>query len=219
MKASFAALVASVAASAEAAVGLRGASFDRPAYHGREQNFPPNAIIPKAYPLYEQCDPRWADDVIVSETVCEVGCLMSSISMSLGANHIQIPTGSGQFVDSNPGSLNTWLKANGGYDTENDLSESTVPEINPAHVSWNDTTGMHVTNDISFANITSIIMSGQPVIANVMKGRHFVLAVGWNPADNDTIYVNDPGFSTISYSYSADVVGWRLFHMTEDVRM
>ena len=33
--------------------------------------------------------------------------------------------------------------------------------------------------------------------------------------DEDTLYVNDPGFNTTSYSYSADVVGYRIFDMKE----
>ena len=34
---------------------------------------------------------------------------------------------------------------------------------------------------------------GRPVIANVMKGGHFVLVTGWDAADADVLYVNDPG--------------------------
>lgn len=57
-------------------------------------------------------------------------------------------------------------------------------------------------------------VAGRPVIANVMQGHHFVLVIGWDPKDEDTLLVNDPGFNTLSYSYSKDVVGWRLFQMT-----
>ena len=35
---------------------------------------------------------------------------------------------------------------------------------------------------------------GRPVIANVMHGGHFVLVVGYDTIDGDTLYVNDPGF-------------------------
>lgn len=55
--------------------------------------------------------------------------------------------------------------------------------------------------------------AARPVIANVMNGSHFVLVIGWDAVTPDTLYVNDPGFDTISYSYSKDVVGWRLFEM------
>ena len=57
---------------------------------------------------------------------------------------------------------------------------------------------------------------GQPVIANVLHGEHFVLVVGTDArAGATTLYVNDPGFYRITYDYAADVVGWRLFNMTQ----
>jgi hypothetical protein len=45
----------------------------------------------------------------VTTTVCDVGCLMSSISMAIGENNILI---AGQ--TSNPGTLNAWLRTNNG---------------------------------------------------------------------------------------------------------
>ena len=32
-----------------------------------------------------------------------------------------------------------------------------------------------------------------------------------DPATDDKLYVNDPGFDRASYSFSSDVVGWRLY--------
>jgi hypothetical protein len=89
---------------------------------------------------------------------------------------------------------------------------------------------MHTKNDIPMASIRTLIASGagcaavlcdrtefpcagRPVIANVMKGGHFVLVVGWDTVDSDTLYINDPGFDRQTYSYASDVVGWRLFQM------
>ena len=47
-----------------------------------------------------------------------------------------------------------------------------------------------------------------------MLGRaHFVLVIGWDAADLDTLYVHDPYFLRESYSYASDVDGWRLFLM------
>jgi hypothetical protein len=73
---------------------------------------------------------------------------------------------------------------------------------------------MHRTNDVPLATIQALVTAGAPVIANVDEGRHFVLVVGWDAADPDTLMVNDPGFDRPSYSYSQQVVGWRLFNMT-----
>src|ERR1700733_9103864 len=61
----------------------------------------------RTYPLYKQCDSRWGSEGLgtSSNTICKAGCAMSSVAMGLagiGKNY-------------NPGTLNTWLKGNGGY--------------------------------------------------------------------------------------------------------
>jgi hypothetical protein len=53
---------------------------------------------------------EWGPDVIVNETVCAVGCLMSSTSMALAGHGIDVNT-----FSSNPGSLNQWLKTHGTW--------------------------------------------------------------------------------------------------------
>ena len=139
---------------------------------------------------------------------------MSSISMAIHGKDIPIPANtSSHYVPSNPGTLNTWLRDNDGYTMGNDLKESVVPGINPAHISW-PASGMHTTNDIPMSGIQAMLKAGRPVIANVMHGHHFVLVIGWDTVDGDTLYINDPGFTRTTYSYSQDVVGWRLFEMS-----
>lgn len=165
-------------------------------------------VIPYPMPLYKQCDSRWGNDIIETTTICAVGCLMSSTSMALAGRSIQV---AGQ--TSNPGTLNAWLRANGGYTQDNDLEEDVVPKVDPARVSW-PADAMHTTNDIPIPTIQDMLRGGRPVIANVMQGRHFVLVVGWDANNTDTLLINDPGFDRVSYSYSNDVVGWRLFNMT-----
>ena len=77
---------------------------------------------PAGYPLFKQCDPAWGDDIMVTKTICSVGCLMSSVSDGLAGWNISIPDGDAA-VDANPGTLNTWLQKNDGYDDSNDLIE------------------------------------------------------------------------------------------------
>jgi len=167
---------------------------------------PSEAYVPKPYRLFKQYDYRWKDDVIEHKTVGEVGCLMSSTSMALN----------GHGIDLNPQSLNQWLRNHGGYTDQDDMEESVIPEIDPDHVSWNETIGMHTSNDLSLDSILESLAMGEPVIANVMHGRHFVLVVGvTSNTKNTTLYVNDPGFYRNTYDYEKDVVGWRLFNMTQ----
>jgi hypothetical protein len=66
-----------------------------------------STIFAYNFPLYKQCDPKWGSNQLGtgSHTICQAGCLMSSAAMAL--------TGTGHTYD--PGTLNTWLKAHGGY--------------------------------------------------------------------------------------------------------
>ena len=92
-----------------------------------------NETIPFYFPLYKQCDSAWGSDLMVTKTICQVGCLMSSVSMGLSGSNIDI-----EGLGADPGTLNTWLQENGGYDDYNDLIESVVPEINPDRIVWPD---------------------------------------------------------------------------------
>lgn len=130
---------------------------------------------------------------------------MSSTSMGLSGAGISIGS-----TPSNPSSLNTWLRSNEGYVGHNNLVESQVPLINPQRISW-PADGMHSTNDLSFDEVTQQISKGRLVVANVNNGGHFVLLVGWNLVDKDTFIVNDPGYDRSEYSYSHDVVGYRIY--------
>jgi hypothetical protein len=110
--------------------------------------------------------------------------------------------------------VNKWLQGNSGYTSGNDLIESATPPIDPSHIGWG-TFAMHTSNDVSLPAIQALLLAHQPVIANVMQGAHFVLVTGWNDTFPDALAVNDPGFNTLFYSYSQDVVGWRFWNMTD----
>ena len=101
---------------------------------------------------------------------------------------------------------------NHGYDGSNDLYEAVVQAINPAHIVWPDD-GMHKTKDIDYETVGAYISSGRVVISNVLNGSHFVLTVGQG-TDGDTLLVRDSGFDRTDYSYSEDVVGFRIYDMS-----
>jgi hypothetical protein len=67
-------------------------------------------VIPFSYPLYKQCDSRWGSDLIETETICAVGCLLSSISMAIGGKNITVNK-----ATSNPGTFNDFMRAHNGY--------------------------------------------------------------------------------------------------------
>ncbi len=77
--------------------------------------------------------------------------------------------------------------------------------------------GMHTQNDLAYTTVAAYLLQGRVVIANVMHGRHFVLVTGFAAPTaagaGDALFVNDSGFNRTQYSYSSDVVGWRIFDM------
>jgi hypothetical protein len=168
-----------------------------------------NVTIPFAYPLVKQCGTTWSDDLMDTKTVCQVGCLMSSTSMGLAGTGILIDN-----VHSDPGSLNSWLKNNNGYDGSNDLIESIVPNIDPSRITW-PADAMHRTNDLPYATVVDYLKAGRIVIGNVHNGGHFVLLTGYSE-DGDTFGVNDSGFDVDTYSYTNDIVGYRIFDMKRE---
>lgn len=142
-------------------------------------------VFSRSYPLYKQCDAKWGSQQIgtSSKTICQVGCLMSSASMAL----------SGTGHSYNPGTLNNWLKSNGGYASGNLFVWASINRI-----------GLTFKGFVSNGNIKANLDAGNVVIVNVHNGQHWVLAHGYS---GDNILVNDPGFSTTSYSLSQIVNG------------
>lgn len=154
--------------------------------------------------MFKQCNNSWGNDLMQNETICAVGCLMSSVSMALAGHSISIPPSG---VGSDPGSVNHWLQANSGYVGDNNLDETVVPGIDPARVKW---VGFFYNNtSLPPATIKELLDGQVVVIANVDNGGHFVLVTGYDDG-NVNFYINDPYYDRDHYTYS-DIVGYRLF--------
>lgn len=93
----------------------------------------------------------------------------------------------------NPSTLNAWLKGHGGY-VSGDLF--VWGSINPLGLTWE--------GKVSNSQIKAKLDQGRVVICNVHNGGHWVLAYGYN---GDNILVNDPGYTTTSYTLSQIVDG------------
>lgn len=160
------------------------------------------------WPLFKQCGESWSGDTMGSngDTICQVGCLMSSISMALNAHNVSI---AGRAAT--PGTLNAWLRANGGYvPGSSALYDAVVDKISPTRVRF---TGIHKGHAFSLGQIDQTLNDpSKVVIANVMSGQHFVLVTGVDKERNE-LFVNDPGFSRWSYPYDGTVVGFNTFTM------
>jgi hypothetical protein len=138
------------------------------------------------FPLYKQCDPKWGNEQLGtgSHTICQIGCLLSSAAMALaGTGH---PT-------YNPSTLNTWLKAHGGY-VQSELF--VWASINPI--------GLVFEGKFANSEIKRALDLNKIVICNVHNGGHWVLATGYN---GDNILVNDAGYNTNYYNINDIVNG------------
>ena len=134
-------------------------------------------------PVYKQCDSKWGSLVMSSKTVCQVGCLMSSVASGIASL--------GKTIDgqtATPGSLHNFLKANGGYQG-NLFVWGAVSRFGLSYLGQPDVG----------ATIRDHICANRVVILNVNQGGHWVLATGWS----DGVYsVMDPGYSRDSYKWS-----------------
>ena len=135
--------------------------------------------------MYKQCDSQWGNDNLgnSSKTMCQAGSLVSSAAMAL----------SGTGHSYNPKTLNNWLKLNGGYVSGNLFVWASINQL-----------GLTFKGTIANSAIKSNLNAGNVVICNVHNGGHWVLAYTYS---GDNILVNDPGYSTTSYSLSQIVNG------------
>ena len=132
------------------------------------------------FPTYKQCEQSWSNDILGSgpDTICKVGCAMSSVAMGL--------TGCGHSY--NPGTLTTWLIQNGGYSGE--------------LIIWSAVNKIGLNYEGKFSGNSTLsekICANKVVILNVRNGGHWVLARG---ATNNEFLVNDPGYPVSSYKPS-----------------
>jgi len=162
---------------------------------------PPSASSlsqPSNVPHFYQTDSSWGGGHLgtCSTTIGLSGCAITSIAMVFkyfGAN-----------ID--PGTLNSWLTNNGGYENGCLVYWSTA-----ANVSSNITYVGSVGED--WGRLQSELDEGYPVIVEVNNSgtQHFVVVTGYS---GSTYYINDPLYSsrTTLASYGNAFVGMRIYH-------
>jgi ABC-type bacteriocin/lantibiotic exporter with double-glycine peptidase domain len=135
--------------------------------------------LSRTYPLFKQCDSRWANDELGTsgDTICKSDCLLSCIAMGLaGTGH-----------DYNPGTLNKWLKANGGI-SGYQIIYSKLSQI-----------GLGYDGSCSSGDVKTKIDQDKIVCMHVHNNGHWVLGYAYS---GNTITVNDPGYPSTSYPLS-----------------
>ncbi len=133
-------------------------------------------------PVISQLDSNWAGAVLgtsSTETVGSAGCAITATAMVLAYYSVR----------TDPGSLNSWLTANGGYADDDLLIWDQVDQASGGRVAFSGWLGPDLTT------ITAELDAGRPVIAEVTLNRrqHFVVLTGYTGSSGYTI--NDPWFA------------------------
>jgi len=133
-------------------------------------------------PPMSQQDGAWARAPLGSsatDTVGSAGCAITAVTMMLG--HYGI--------DTDPGTFNAWLTANGGYAFDDQLIWAAVTTYSGGRVAFSGWFGP----DLGL--IQRELDAGRPVVAEVQLSgnQHFVLLTGY--ASNGGFTINDPWFA------------------------
>ena len=133
-------------------------------------------------PAMGQQDGAWAAAPLGSsatETIGSAGCAITAVTMML--RHYGI--------DTDPGTFNSWLTANGGYAFDDQLIWAAVTAYSGGQVAFSGWLGPDQ------GVIRSELDAGRPVVAEVQLSgnQHFVLLTGYDAADG--FEINDPWFA------------------------
>ena len=171
-------------------------------------------VVPKKYPLYKQCDLTWATDWMGNQeregidTICRMGCAMSSLAMALAGKGILI---NGTVPD--PQVLNQWLRANEGYKCINNNCNNLVLDAPDKMEPAGSVKFISEVEKPDVETLAKYVLESQPVgIAHVENKHHFVLLIGVQQPLNGTdteFVVHDPRdylSFTRTYSEMSDLI-------------
>lgn len=170
---------------------------------------------------YTDGDPSWegqefdhagAGQFTCGTTMAQCGCATTSIAMVLKYYKVnKLPDG----TPLDPGTLNTWLKNNNGYNRNLGVIWSVAATIAKKAKAQNPEfayNSIEYLNDRTYnaTTLTNDLQQGKPNILQVnAPGMHFVVATG---KDNNTFTINDPLFNRTNLaSYNNSAVSVRKF--------
>jgi hypothetical protein len=167
-------------------------------------------LAPPPFPLFLQCDARWANDEMGVQgngersTICGEGCAMSCLAMVLSGIGVRV-FGT---LPATPQTLNAWLLVNAGYtciDGDcNDLVLDAVQRLDPRVrlVGYLDVVP-------PFADLAAGVQRGAlAYIARIVPDdprfeSHFILLTGVSPSAPSTNFtVLDPYYPKTQYAYT-----------------
>ena len=143
---------------------------------------PVSADSSMTVPVMSQQDPAWGAAPLgtsATDTIASSGCAITSVTMMLRYYG----------MNTDPGALNSWLTANGGYAFDDALVWDSITAYTGGRVAFSQWTGA----DLGL--IQSQLDAGRPVVAEVQLNgnQHFVLITGYTA--NAGLQINDPWFA------------------------
>ncbi len=138
------------------------------------------------YPVWGQCNNEpWADDIYDHEdppvTICHSGCALTDYAMALAAAGLTLPDG----TPINPGSLNSWLKNNGGFDQKGFIQWRVIKNY------FN--TALNTFGSSNSADVDAALAKCKPVMiaATTSNGSHYELVTKKNTC-GEGYFIIDP---------------------------
>lgn len=158
------------------------------------------------YKSWKQYDPRWASIKFPNgETVKQVGCLVTSISILIVGSGIR------NEAEFNPGTFVESLKNNNGFSGASlywSAVERVIPEFK-LYSSWTSLTG---TKKDKTAAIAAHLKAGRKVVIRAVSSQHWVAA---DRVEDGKVYICDPGRNVtdlFDYYDADDVTRIAVFH-------
>ena len=149
-----------------------------------------------------QCDPAWGGDILgysENRTVCQSGCLISSVAMALNDCNVMLPVNE-ENLAANPGSLNSWLKANNGFE---DIWGFRWASIDPLGFVWEKFSQ-------NATELFGAFDQNKKIFLHVRNLNHYVLMTGYNRGNSieeSVFYVNDPNHNVYYYTTTEVIKG------------
>ncbi len=149
------------------------------------------------YPVWGQCNNEpWANDTYDHEagkTICDSGCALTDYAMALATAGLKLPDGTA--ID--PGTLNTWLKNNGGYDQQGFIQWRVIKNY------FNSSLKTFGSSDS--ADVDTALSQCKPVLiaATTSNGSHYELVTKKNTCGKGYFIINPKRQLTPPYAPDA----------------
>ena len=142
-------------------------------------------------PKWKQFDPKWKNNLLVSQTIGQVGCAMTSIAICMRMTGLTKS-------DFSPAVLNDYLRTHSGYTSENCIYWNAMANYIDSW-KWVRTESLAGSNNDKIKQIKQLLNDGYYLVIAVKNEGHWVAATGYS---GNKILMSDPGKSDATDLFS-----------------